>query len=517
MEKTVNIKAFINSSNEFGFKIDYSKTCIFILAFLFKVSLIFSQTTDIRPNAVNYPVLSTASILALTPTVDGLRQGTTVYNSDLKTLVIYDGCEWSVIDNNYITDQNTHQELVAPSPQNGANFGFSMEISDKILVVGANLMDVGGNVDQGEVYVYWKNGCFWQYFATLGNPGGAAGDNFGTSVDIQKNPFVATQFLIAVSGLQKARTYKLTVDAGGNPISIMADQLIVNTHTTPFKYIKIGNQMNDDEINITHGTPNFFKFTDPNSFSTCNSSSSSNNKVVIYRRVSGAYSIYYSSPISNIFSPAVTIQSPLLGRFIFYGNTSCLYWGSSPGTFNKIEKLEYTGAVYLPNLGVPIPNSAVLPFIDLDNSKRRYSQIAIGDQLGRNRSIKILTLTVTGRIEKEENIIESNVYECIGLPGTCLNGVGGILNADFYGSKLSISGDKLIVGSPYSDYSFAGPFDGTGKIYLYKKRGVWALEKILSGNPGQGIGNWVVSTEKNYAYSQTTFNTNQGKVYIGEW
>ncbi len=515
MKNNVVIKPILNEFININFKKNITKIYIFIIAFLLKSTFGYTQTTDIRPNAINYPILSTTSILALTTTGDGLRQGTTVYNSDLKTLVIYDGCDWAILDKNYITDQNQHQELLAPVPQNGANFGNSIEILDNVMVIGANLMDVGANIDQGEAYIYRKNGCFWQYFVTLGNPGGGTGDNFGLSVDIQKRGNTANQLLIAVTGIQNARTYVMTIDSNGNPLTITTDQLITNSYTTPFKYIKIGNQFNDDEINITHGTSVFIKFTNPTSYSSCNSSSP-NNKIVIYRRVAGVYTIYHNSSLSNVFSHAVTIPSPLLGRFVFYGQTSCNYWAGGPGTFNKIEKLQYTGSNYNANVGPLFPNESVLPFLDIDNS-RRYSQLAIGDMLGRNRIIKILTMTVTGRIEKEENIIESNVYECLGLSGSCSNGVGGILDSDFYGSTLSISGDKLIVGAPFSDYSFAGPFNGTGKIYIYKKRGVWALEKILSGISGQGIGNWVVSSEKNYVFSQTNFNSGQGKVYVGEW
>jgi FG-GAP repeat len=492
------------------------KKILFILSLLIiKTSFLQAQTTDIRPNNVNYPILTTAGILALNAS-DGLRQGTTVYNSELKKLVIYDGCEWSMIESNYVSGQNPHQELVAPVGQNNSNFGSSMEIHEKILVVGANSMDVGANVDQGEVYVYRKNGCFWQYFATLPDAGGTAGNQFGLSVDIKPYIYTNDQLLIAVAGTQRARTYILTFNPStGDPIGIATDQLIVNSHTTPFQYIKVGNQPLDDELVITHGNQWSINYINTNTYLQCNSATSPNNKIVIYRRISGSYSVYYTTGLDNIFSQGVTIPNVSVGRRVFYAKNSCNYWSSTPGTYNTLNRLDYSPSPgYIP-YGGPLPNISIFPFLDLDYNGK-YSQIAIGDRYGRNKSIKILTVSLRGTIESEENILESNVYECLGFtPTTCIN--GSVIDADYYGSTLSISNNKLIVGAPFTELGSMFSVNQKGAIYIYKKKGVWGLEKIITGISGQGIGNFVASTDKNYVYSQTNFNTGQGKVYVGEW
>lgn len=56
----------------------------------------FGQNTDIRPDLVSFPTKTTAGMNALTIS-DGLREGSTVYNSDFKTLAFFDGCQWQKV------------------------------------------------------------------------------------------------------------------------------------------------------------------------------------------------------------------------------------------------------------------------------------------------------------------------------------------------------------------------------------------------------------------------------------
>jgi hypothetical protein len=58
--------------------------------------LALGQNTDIRPDLLSFPTKTTAGMNALT-IADGLRQGSTVYNTDLKTLAFLDGCKWQKV------------------------------------------------------------------------------------------------------------------------------------------------------------------------------------------------------------------------------------------------------------------------------------------------------------------------------------------------------------------------------------------------------------------------------------
>jgi hypothetical protein len=494
--------------------------------FLFKILLflslkVFSQNTDIRPTSINYPILNTNAILALTPS-DGLRAGTTVYNSELQTLVIYDGCEWAIINKDYTTNQNPIQELTSPISQNNSQFGSAIEAKGKILVIGASHTDIGANIDQGAAYVYRKLGCFWQYYGTLANGAPSAGEHFGKSVDIN-NSSISNRLIIAIAGDQHINTYSIDIDNNGDPISpINVEQTIPNTYSRPILYVKVGNQNLSDEIIITYGEKFSPSFTTTNTWSDCNSTNANTSKISVFSRVSNsgsAYSLFANTPTNNMFSVGLSIPHVSVGRRLIYAEASCNYW-SIANTSPVINKVNYNpspaGYVFIPQTN-SLPNSSIIPTLDLDYNGT-YSQLAIGDLYGRNKQIKILTISRLGQIDKEESIKEPNVWECLGLtPTSCTNGTA--IDADYYASTLSISNNMLIVGAPNSflNFTLGQGWKGNGVIYIYKRSGAWGLHKIIKGQTDEGIGAAVASTDKNYFYSSIIKNSYQGSVYVGEW
>lgn len=72
------------------------------------------------------------------------------------------------------------QKLVASDGAAGDNFGFvGIALDGNTLVVGANLDDVGANVDQGSVYVFTRHNGVWSEEQKLTASDGAVGDSFG--------------------------------------------------------------------------------------------------------------------------------------------------------------------------------------------------------------------------------------------------------------------------------------------------------------------------------------------------
>ena len=65
-----------------------------------------------------------------------------------------------------------------------------MAISGETAVVGAWLDDVGANTDQGSAYVFVRSGEVWTQQAQLNATGGAADDQFGTSVSISGDKII---------------------------------------------------------------------------------------------------------------------------------------------------------------------------------------------------------------------------------------------------------------------------------------------------------------------------------------
>jgi hypothetical protein len=66
----------------------------------------------------------------------------------------------------------------------GDRFGISVSISGERAAVGASLKTVGLNSEQGEAYVFLRNGTIWSEEAILKSSDGAAEGRFGSSVSI---------------------------------------------------------------------------------------------------------------------------------------------------------------------------------------------------------------------------------------------------------------------------------------------------------------------------------------------
>ncbi len=76
------------------------------------------------------------------------------------------------------------QILTASDAAAQDSFGYSVSISDEILIVGAFGDDIGANVNQGSTYVFTRGGTIWTEQQKLTAIGGAATDQFGISVSL---------------------------------------------------------------------------------------------------------------------------------------------------------------------------------------------------------------------------------------------------------------------------------------------------------------------------------------------
>jgi hypothetical protein len=77
------------------------------------------------------------------------------------------------------TDSQPHY-LTADDGSNGDNFGWSVGVSDGILVVGA----IGDALDTGSVYTFQKHAGNWTQINKITADDRLTGDWFGYSVDI---------------------------------------------------------------------------------------------------------------------------------------------------------------------------------------------------------------------------------------------------------------------------------------------------------------------------------------------
>ncbi|KAJ5080693.1 hypothetical protein M0811_13877 [Anaeramoeba ignava] len=81
------------------------------------------------------------------------------------------------------------KELIASDGQAEDQFGNSVSISERVILIGSPSASVNGNSEQGKVYV-WEgndNGTIWQQKPTLTATNGQTNDQFGESLSISKD------------------------------------------------------------------------------------------------------------------------------------------------------------------------------------------------------------------------------------------------------------------------------------------------------------------------------------------
>ena len=108
------------------------------------------------------------------------------------------------------------------------NFGCSVALDEDSALIGARYDDVGGNIDQGSVYVFGRSGGIWSEQQKLTAADGAASDYFGAPVvldgetaligvhedDIGENIGQGSVYVLVRSGSIWSQQQKLTAAAG---------------------------------------------------------------------------------------------------------------------------------------------------------------------------------------------------------------------------------------------------------------------------------------------------------------
>jgi hypothetical protein len=91
------------------------------------------------------------------------------------------------------------QKVIAGDGEAGDGFGYSVAVSGNTALVGAPYVSVGGNANQGAVYVFVTDGVTWTQQAKLVAPDGAVADFFGASVAIHGDTALVGAFGVDVT------------------------------------------------------------------------------------------------------------------------------------------------------------------------------------------------------------------------------------------------------------------------------------------------------------------------------
>jgi hypothetical protein len=91
-------------------------------------------------------------------------------------------------------------KLIADDGAADDRFGTSVAISGDYVIVGANVDDIGANIDQGSAYIFLRSGVSWTQQAKILATGGASGDRFGVSVALAGDYAIVGAYVDDVGG-----------------------------------------------------------------------------------------------------------------------------------------------------------------------------------------------------------------------------------------------------------------------------------------------------------------------------
>lgn len=162
--------------------------------------------------------------------------------------------------------------LTAQDAGSEDRFGFSVDLDGRYAVVGAYLDDVGGVVNQGSAYVFYRTGSVWAQQEKLTASDGDAEDRFGVSVAISDSSVVvgADQYnILSQPDIEEGAAYVFTGNAGTwNEQTILRAPQGVNSDAfgsavdISGDYILVGAFNRDLNGNLNQGAAYFFELSE---------------------------------------------------------------------------------------------------------------------------------------------------------------------------------------------------------------------------------------------------------------
>ncbi|MBK9736477.1 MAG: FG-GAP repeat protein [Saprospiraceae bacterium] len=192
--------------------------------------------------------------------------GTIRWNQTTQDFEGYNGTEWlsftKTANNKFIIENDSK---TATDGTYNDLFGSSVSISGDYAIVGTPFKDVGGNPNQGKVYIFKRSGTSWTEQASIVAADGGTDDSFGRSVsisgdyaivgtpfkDVGGNPNQGKVYIFNRSGTSWTEQASIvTADGGANDsfgwsVSISGDYAIVGT---PYK--DVGGNPNQGKVYI---------------------------------------------------------------------------------------------------------------------------------------------------------------------------------------------------------------------------------------------------------------------------
>ncbi|KAL7488917.1 hypothetical protein ACHAW6_014507, partial [Cyclotella cf. meneghiniana] len=392
---------------------------------------------------------------------------------------------------------NQKAKLTAADGAGGDYFGYSVSISDKVVVVGAYLDDDKGG-SSGSAYMFELNEITgtWNQKAKLTAPDGSSGDNFGNSVSISGNVVVVGAYLDDAKGTDSGSAYifdlnertcawnqnaKLTAADGsasdyfGWSVSISGNFAVVGAYS-------------DDDKGTDSGSAYIFEL---------NEITGVWNQKAKLVPADGSAGDYFGRSV------AISGNLVVVGAYLDDdkgSNSGAAYifeLNEGTGTWNQKAKLTAAdGAAYdYFGYSVSISGNIVVVGAYVDNDKGTDSGSAYIFELNEN----------TGAWDQKAKLTAAD---------------GATMN--YFGYSVSISGNAVVVGAYLDDDK--GSNSGSAYIFeLNESTGVWnqKAKLIASDGAANDYFGYSVSISRNVVVVGACYDdakgTDSGSVYIFEF
>ena len=144
-----------------------------------------------------------------------------IYNTHIVVGAMYDNSPSTDAGSAYVflrsgTVWTEQAKLVAGNAAANDHFGNSVAMDGNYAVIGARDDDIGADVDEGSVYIFFRSGSSWSEQDNVIAPFGAGGDHFGYSVAINGDYMVTGANTDDVDGISDAGNAHVYLRSGVN-------------------------------------------------------------------------------------------------------------------------------------------------------------------------------------------------------------------------------------------------------------------------------------------------------------
>ncbi len=426
------------------------------------------------------------------------------------------------------------------------DFGYSVAISGDTALVGARSDDVGANADQGSAYVFTRAGTTWTQQAQLIATGGAAGDQFGSSValsgdtalvgavndDVGASVNQGSAYVFTRSGTTWTQQAQLTATGGaasdqfGNSVALSGDTALVGA--------------SDDDVGANTDQGSAYVFTRLGSTWT--------QQAQITATGGAASDLFGSSVALSGDTALVGANGDDVGANVNQGSAyvftrSGTIWtqqaqltatgGATSDLFGVSVALSGDTALvgaYADDVGANVNQGSAYVFTRSGTTWTQQAQLTATDgAAGDFFSISVALSGDTALVGADFDGVGANsgqgsawVFSRIGTkwigPDLQMLATGGVAG-DNFGTSVAISGDTALVGAYFDD---VGANSDQGSAYVFTRSGTtWTQQAQLTATGGAAGDNFGISvallgdTALVGAFADDVgANVNQGSAYV---